>query len=276
MNLQQYVKEKENIIIDEFTRLYGEENRRIFENRMKEITMLFPDTQEKDKERCVELLLGNSYSLNPYPISIVYDYLQDSLHTSFIPLIEKRNDDLKLNRLIVIHQQHVTDIALLHELKHALLTQIESRVEVEEYFYTSLKTGLSCMESVYDGIKQKYFMIQDRNPLILNELFTEYDSCDMVNHLHQTTEIFPGQMTAEAKHTWQHNFFPLAQACSPAMRKYIRSLELMNPIKYSDYHAEQINFLDHLISQDNLEEPVTSAQKKLFLTYMNQLTNETR
>ena len=37
MNLQQYVKEKENIIIDEFTRLYGEENRRIFENRMKEI-----------------------------------------------------------------------------------------------------------------------------------------------------------------------------------------------------------------------------------------------
>ena len=65
MNLQQYVREKENIIIDEFTRLYGEENRRIFENRMKEITLLFPDTQEKDKERCVELLLGNSYSLNP-------------------------------------------------------------------------------------------------------------------------------------------------------------------------------------------------------------------
>lgn len=276
MNLQQYVKEKEQIIIDEFTRLYGEENRSIFENRMKEVTLLFPDTQEKDKEMCIELLLGNSHSLNPYPISIAYDYMQDSERTSFIPLIEKRNDDLNINRLIVMHQQHVTDIALLHELKHALLTQIESRVEIEHYFYTSLKVGLSCMENVYDGRQHQYFTIQDRNAFILNELFTEYDSCDMVTHLHQTTEIFPGEKKTEPKYTWQHNFFPLAQDCSIEVREYIRTLELMNPIKYSDHYAESINLLNHFISQDNLEEPVTLSQKQLFLTYMNQLTKGTR
>lgn len=276
MELQQYVKEKENIIIDEFTRLYGDAYRRVFEKRMKEVILLFPDTQKKDKERCIELLLGNDHSLNPFPITIAYDYVQDKRRTSFMPLIEKRNEKLSINRLIVIHKQHVTDIALLHELKHALTTQIEPRVEIEDYFYLSQKTGLSCAENIYHKNQTQYCTIKDHNPFILNELFTEYDSCNMVNHLHQTTEIFPGEKETQPKHTWQHNFFPLAQDCSEIIRNYIKTLELMNPIQYSDHYAEQIQLLNHLISQDNLEEPVTLKQKKLFLDYMTQFTKRMR
>lgn len=276
MQLQQYVKVKEKIIIDEFTRLYGDENRSIFEKRMQEVTLLFPDTQEKDKERCIELLLGNDNSLNPFPFTIAYDYVQDKRRTSFIPLIEKRNDELSMNRLIVMHQQHVTDIALLHELKHALTTQIESRVEIENYFYLSQKTGLTCIENIYNRKRHQYSTIQDRTPLILNELFTEYDSCNMVNHLHQTTEIFPGEKNTEVKHTWQHNFFPLAQDCSDEVKNYIRTLELMKPVEYSNHYAEQMDLLNHLISQENLEEPVTDKQKKLFLNYITQFTERAR
>ena len=51
MKRQQFIQAKEEEIIHEFVKLYGEDQRERLEKNMREVIFLFPDSQVEDKEK---------------------------------------------------------------------------------------------------------------------------------------------------------------------------------------------------------------------------------
>ena len=269
MKRQHFIQAKEEEIIHEFVKLYGEDQRERLEKNMREVIFLFPDSQVEDKEKALYFLCHHPQCFNSYPKTIAQDILRQPDYTFFYPLILKKHNQFVLQRLIIVHKEHETDAAILHELKHALMTQLEIREQRNSLSFISLKTGLSITEHACDEVSMETEIYDRRKIFLLNELLTEYDASYITNQLHQYTEIFPDQQQEEPRYTWQHNFFELLNTCPEDILNYFRELELMNPTLYLNRFADEIEWLNAILQPENLEIPVQEPQKQYFLKYIN-------
>lgn len=187
--LQEKVFEQKAIIIDEFVKRYGEDYRYEIESHFNDLILLFPNLQQEDLAFFESSEYHKYNNLMKLPKTILLDKINSTLGFSKNYYYDDMGDTLA-KQIVSINVKNIDDEeldhVLLHELRHALVTNYTTELDENDGTLRVLQ-GCGLSLSIHKITENNVFDINSDFDLFrnLNEWVTEYDAIQMTDYIHE-------------------------------------------------------------------------------------------
>ena len=260
MRLQEYIIKNKEKILWAFCNIYGNDLYNKIANRFDQIEFLFPNLQPEDYNKCLDEICYHPNNVESIPEIEIIRKLKDSDECGFfIPLLRKgKNNDFTLHYFIIINSNLLNnsyenlDVVLFHELKHCLTYRVKIVESTSGNNIIYHKSGLSIIKNE-DTRMTLYYKL-------MNEVLTQYDAENMVEYLHQFTEILPEQKQKVIPYIWYQIHYKFLHEYLKNQWENVRILEMSSNIEVmlQGEYAQLFNMIEQ-----KMQHPLVDIRSQL-------------